>query len=86
MDQFAEQKKERRKFLYGLGLLSLFPLLKLRFFNKPKETINCAIPQTAHVQKLLTEDGQLVEVDMSRINAVKGKITDKELQEWVKKQ
>ncbi|RTL57395.1 MAG: hypothetical protein EKK37_15230 [Sphingobacteriales bacterium] len=86
MDQFAEQKKERRKFLYGLGLLSLIPLLKLRFFNKQKEAINCVVPAPASVQKLLTEDGQLVEVDMSKVNAVKKKVTDKELQEWIKKQ
>ncbi len=35
--------------------------------------------------KVLSQDGQLVEVDISKINRIKGKISDEELQGWIKK-
>jgi len=36
--------------------------------------------------KMLTQDGRLVEVDISRINGTKEKISNKQLQDWVKKE
>ncbi len=35
--------------------------------------------------KVLSQDGQLVEVDVSRIKRLKEKISDEELQNWIKK-
>jgi hypothetical protein len=34
---------------------------------------------------MLTQDGRLVEVDMSKINGAKQKATKEDLQNWVKK-
>ena len=35
--------------------------------------------------KLLSQDGQLVEVDVSRIKSLQKKISDQELQNWITK-
>jgi hypothetical protein len=35
--------------------------------------------------KVLSQDGRLVEVDVSKIKILKGKISDQELQDWIKK-
>jgi hypothetical protein len=34
---------------------------------------------------MLTQDGRLVEVDVSKINATKTKVSDKELIAWIKR-
>ena len=79
-------KNTRRKLLASLGALSLFPLLKLSPFTKKKDLISCAPETVSQKVKMLTQDGVLVEVDMSKIKGNKQKITNKELQSWVKKE
>ncbi len=79
------EKNSRRKWLFGLSALSLFPLLKFGFFRKKNTVISCAPAAEKKTMKLLTQDGRLVEVDMANISSAKQKITDKELQGWVKK-
>ena len=79
--------KGRRKLLTGIGLLSLFPLFKLSLFSKKNPAIYCAPPpEKEETMKLLSQNGQLVEVDISKIKARQGKISDEELQGWIKKQ
>ncbi len=78
-------KKGRRKILLGIGFLSLFPLLRLDFFSRKRKIISCAPPAQQQTMKYLTEDGTLVEVDMSKVNPAQRKISDKELQDWVKR-
>ncbi len=79
----------RRKFVWRVGAFALvtavaaavkFPFLSLkssRVTGKPeikKKTI-----------KMLTQDGQLVEVDEALLTASRKKVTDNELLNWIKK-
>jgi hypothetical protein len=77
--------KSRRKLLAGLGVLSLFPIIKFILFSKKSNVISCA-PETKNTtMKMLTQDGRLVEVDISKIKSTKEKITKTQLQNWVSK-
>lgn len=81
------EKNSRRKLLFGISLLSLFPLLKFgSFFNKKSNIISCAPEAEKRMVKMLTEDGRLVEVEVSRMEgAKKEKISNKDLLVFVKK-
>lgn len=81
-----KETNSRRKLIAGIGALSLFPLAKLGFFNKKKDIISCAPEAGTKMIKLLTQDGTLVEVDMSKIKGSKQKISNEQLQSWVKKE
>lgn len=74
----SEQKPLSRKkfFLWGLGILSLFSVFGIRFSPKQKKS---------GTAKMLTEDGKLVEVDISALNGNGRKASNSELQNWVKK-
>jgi len=74
----------RRKLIKGMGLLSLIPLFRLPFFKKKADIISCA-PEKTGTMRLLTEDGRLVEVDISKISSNKQKATSKEVMGWIKK-
>jgi hypothetical protein len=84
-NNISSETKARRTLLAGLGALSLFPILKFGFLTKKKEVISCAPVTKNQTMKMLTQDGRLVEVDISKINGAKEKISNKQLQEWVKK-
>jgi hypothetical protein len=76
----------RRKLIAGLGVLSLLPILKFMFFEKKNNVISCAPEMNNTTMKMLTQDGRLVEVDISKIKGAKQKISNKQLQDWVKKE
>lgn len=81
-----DAKNARRTLLASIGALSLFPLLKLGIFTKERVVISCApaaLPQTV---KMLTQEGVLVEVDISKLKGDKHKISNKQLQTWIKKE
>ncbi len=78
------EKDTRRKLIAGLGILSLFPILKFEFTSNKKEVISCA-PEVKKL-RMLTQDGMLVEVDANKIINTKDKISNKALQSWVKKE
>jgi hypothetical protein len=82
----TNETNTRRKLLAGLGVLSLFPILKFGFLAKKKDVISCAPDTKNQTMKMLTQDGRLVEVDMSKIKGTKEKISNKQLQDWVKKE
>jgi len=82
----TKQISTRRKLIAGLGVLSFFPVFSLGWFNKKKEVISCAPEQNIKTIKFLTQDCTLVEVDASKINGSKAKISNKELQSWVNKE
>lgn len=82
-DNTAQQESKRRKLIAGLVTLSLFPLAKLGFFSKKKDLISCA-PESKTI-KMLTQEGKLVEIDASIIKGTKEKITNAQLQTWIKK-
>ncbi len=71
-------KQSRRKFLgWGVALAAILSAAKFLLPAKkdlPRETV-----------KMLTQDGKLVEVDIASLPAKKKKITNTELQNWIKK-
>jgi formylmethanofuran dehydrogenase subunit A len=70
----------RKKFIkWGLGLISSFTILKM---VTPAGVKQEAMPKAV---KMLDENGNLVEVMQSTINRAGKKITDKQLQNWIKK-
>lgn len=81
------EKNTRRKLLFGISLLSLFPLIKLgSLFNKKNNVISCAPEGEKRTVKMLTQDGRLVEVEVSNLEgADKQKISNKDLLAFVKK-
>jgi hypothetical protein len=86
IESIPQEVKTRRKLLAGIGLLSLFPLFKSGLFSKKNSAIACAPPaEKKKTMKVLSRDGQLVEVDVSKIKQIKEKISDQELQNWIKK-
>jgi len=77
------QQGGRRKLILSVATLGLFPLAKLALFSKKKDVISCA-PETKKI-KMLSQDGNLVEVELSKITGAKEKISNEQLQSWVKK-
>ena len=78
--------KTRRKLLAGIGLFSFASMFKSGLFQKKDPVISCAPPEEKkETIKVLSRDGRLVEVDVSKIKRIKEKISDEELQNWVKK-
>jgi hypothetical protein len=77
--------KTRKNLLAGLGILSIFSILRIFRFRKVPEKIACSPSNPKETRKLLTQDGQLVEVDVSRIKMLQKKISNQELQDWIKK-
>lgn len=76
--------KTRRKVLLGLGILSLFPFLRPGFFSKIKN-ITASKKSKKETSVFLTQDGKLVQIaDMSKIDFSQKKVSDNELQDWVK--
>ncbi len=81
-----ENKKtsSRRKFVFGLGILSIFGALT-RPAARKKVIIGCAPATKKKTVKMLTQDGTLVEIEESMLKGQGKKITDEGLQSWVKK-
>ncbi len=76
----------RRKFVWGIGVLSLFAAVvsALPFFAR-KNVIACKPESKKRTITMLTQDGKLVEIDESLITANRKKISNTELQNWIKK-
>ncbi len=85
LKETGKNVKTRRKALTGIGILSVFSLLKLIFFGKKNDAISCAPSVQPTTVKMLSQDGKLVEVDIAYLGKSPQKISDKELQEWIKK-
>jgi len=70
-------KRDRRKVVYWItGALSALMFWKLLPNGKQKKE---------EPVKMLTEDGQLVEVDMKHLTGQRRKLETKEIQGWVKR-
>lgn len=74
MDQNEKISTRRKFFLWGLGIASSVTALRLILPNKKK-------PATA---KMLSEDGKLVEIDLSRVKKTGVKLSEKEIHNWIK--
>lgn len=75
--QESQKSQSRKKFLLW-GAATFSSVFVLKFFRGPKK-------QKTETVKMLTRDGKLVEVNISAIPSKKKKITNKELQDWIKK-
>jgi hypothetical protein len=74
----------RKKFLlWGAAIFSSVTALK--FFTGSKKPKPVSAGKNSGTVKMLTQDGKLVEIDKELLAAGTKKITDKELQGWVKK-
>jgi hypothetical protein len=75
--QESGKLQSRKKFLlWGAAALSSVSVLKFFKVSKKKKT---------ETTKMLTPDGKLVEVNIAVLPTQKKKITNKELQNWIKK-
>ena len=74
MEQDQNTTSRKKFFLWGLGIISSITALKLILPKKKKPTL----------VKMLSEDGKLVEVDISKIKKTGEKVSDKEISTWVK--
>ncbi len=73
-----ENKIQSRKKFIGVGISAAALLTAFRFFIPGKKT------KKSGTVKMLTQDGKLVEVDIAALPAKKKKITNKEMQTWIK--
>ena len=68
--------QSRKKFLLW-GAAALSSVTALRFFKVPKK-------KKSETVKMLAQDGTLVEIDKEHLVSTQRKITDSELQHWIK--
>jgi hypothetical protein len=88
VESIQPEVKARRRLLAGagIGLLSLLSFFKSGLFAKKTPVISCAPPpEKKETMKVLSQDGQLVEVDISKIKRLKEKVSDEELKNWIRK-
>jgi hypothetical protein len=75
MQKEVKQHSTRRKFLFlGISAAAFYSFFRFAGTGKKARTI-----------KMLTEDGRLVELNEDLLPSKRKKVSDKELQGWVKK-
>jgi hypothetical protein len=68
----------RKKFVvWSIGVLSIFTAVRYFFRSAPKQD-NTTV-------KMLTQDGRLVEVEISKLSSKRKKIKDADIHTWVKR-
>jgi hypothetical protein len=77
-------RPSRRKFVLGLGVVSLLSAIGLGIGRK-KAIVSCDPDPTKKTIKMLTQDGKLVEIEEDKLMGQRKKITDDELKSFVKK-
>ena len=80
MDQPSNSPSRKKFLLWGTTLFSSLVLLK--FLPGSKKLKN--EPETETV-KMLTQDGKLVEIDKKLLASTGNRISNEELQKWIKK-
>jgi hypothetical protein len=73
-----DNKIQSRKKFIGLSISAVALVTAFKFFIPKKKKK----PGTV---KMLSQNGELVEVDLASLPSAKKKITNKELQNWIKK-
>lgn len=74
-----ENKKQSRRRFIGWGIAST------AFFSAVKFILPSRKKEVKETVKMLTQDGKLVEIDMAVLPSKRKKISDKELQNWIRK-
>ena len=78
----------RRKFVWDIAIVSAFTSLAAftgKLLTKRRNIISCEPETRKKMVKMLTQDGQLVEIDESLITAKRKRISTAELRSWVKR-
>ena len=73
----TQNTSSRKKFIWW-GAAAFASLAAFRLFSNTKKKKKDTV-------KMLTQDGKLVEIDKELLVSSEKKISDKELQQWVKK-
>lgn len=82
--QQSDKLSSRKKFLlWSAALISSVTLL--RFFTGSKKSPGKNDGDNNKTVKMLTRDGKLVEIDKSLLASSGNKISNEELQKWIKK-
>jgi hypothetical protein len=86
----ANQKEfpARRRFLAGIGVLSAFAFIAAAVRipgSRKRNIIGCVPEKKTKMVRMLAEDGSLVEIDANLIQTRGKKVSDTELQRWIKK-
>ena len=76
MEQQQKTTSRKKFLLWGAAALSSLAVIKFISGNQKKKTERV---------KMLAQDGTLVEVDIAVLSDKKKRITNKELQNWIKK-
>lgn len=74
----SENKLQTRKRFIGLGITAAALLTTFRFFIPEKK-------KKIKTVTMLTQEGKLVEVNIAALPTKKKKISNKELQNWIRK-
>jgi len=74
----------RRKVLAGIGILVLIAL-RVKSLPAKKRIVACAPPSEKKTIRVLSQDGRLMEIDAANGQRTSKKISDTELQEWVRR-
>lgn len=78
----------RRRFLAGIGVLSAFSFIAAAIRlpgTRKRNIIGCMPENKPRMVKMLAEDGSLVEIDADLIKRGGKKVSDAELQRWIKR-
>jgi hypothetical protein len=82
MEQLQKTPPRKKFLLWGAALLSGITISKYFVTAKKSAAISCGKKTTV---KMLTQDGSLVEVDKQILASTGKKITNEEMQQWIKK-
>lgn len=69
----------------AFSVLSFALLIKWLPFGKKKSIIDCGPESKSKTLTFLAQDGKLVEVDASHITQIQQKISNTQLQNWIKR-
>jgi hypothetical protein len=83
MNQSLKTTSRKKILLWGAALLSSATVFRFFTGSKKIDRISCAPPN--ETIKMLTEDGKLVEINKTLLASSGKKISNEELQKWIKK-
>jgi hypothetical protein len=75
----SPKPNSRRKFI-ALGVVAAGVLSAFKFLRPAS-----AVAEKKQTVKMLSQEGKLVEVDVAALKGAKKKVTNNELQNWIKK-
>lgn len=82
MEQLQKSSTRKKFLLWGAALISAVTFSK--YFTSTKKTV-IACGSESETVKMLGEDGRLVEIDKKLLASSGKKISNEELQKWIKK-